>query len=174
MELVEGRIRLRPLRYSDKEVLVRLANNKKIWDNLRDMFPYPYQVSDAEKFIDMVKPIEPTLNFSIVYDTDFTGVIGIIRQHDVYRKSAEIGYWIGEPYWNMGIATIALKLATKYAFEELNLERLFAGVFEGNEESKRVLEKCAYQLEGIYRKAVLKNKKLIDEWRYAKLKGEYL
>ncbi len=169
MELVEGNIVLRPLRYADKERLASLANNKKIWNNLRDMFPYPYLVQDAEKFIDMVKQQDPQVTFAIQYQFKFAGVIGMILQPDVYRKGAEIGYWLGEPFWNMGISTIALRLATEYAFEVLKLERLYAGIFEGNVGSRRVLEKCGYRLEGINRKAVFKNNKLIDEWRFGKL-----
>jgi len=171
MELVEGLVRLRPLRYADKKILASLANNKNIWNNLRDMFPSPYAVSDAEKFIDIAKTHDPTLNFAIEYEHEFAGVIGIIPQQDVYHHSAEIGYWIGEPYWNKGIATIALRLATAYSFNELHLERLFAGVFDGNDGSRSVLEKCGYKLEGVARKAVFKNNKLLDEYRYGKLKN---
>ena len=170
MELIEGPVRLRALRYSDRENLAELANNINIWNTLRDMFPHPYTIKDAENFVDMVKQQEPQVTFAIEYEFKFVGVIGIIPQPDVYRKSAEIGYWIGEPYWNRGIATTALKLATKYAFKDLKLVRLFAGVFEGNDGSRKVLEKSGYTLEGVSKKAVFKNQKLIDEYRYAKLR----
>lgn len=172
MELGDDYIKLRPIRYADRERLAKLANNIKIWRTLRDMFPHPYNVEDAERFIDSVKQQEPQITFAIEYKHNFVGVIGIVLQKDVYRKSAEIGYWIGEPYWNKGISTIALKLATDYCFNTLKFERLFACAFEGNVRSKRVLEKCGFVLEGISRKAVFKNSKLIDELRYGKLKGE--
>lgn len=170
MELIEGKVRLRPLRYADRERLTRLANNIKIWNNLRDMFPHPYTLEDADKFIDSVKPQEPQVTFAIEYAFSFAGVIGLVLQPDVYRKSAEIGYWLGEPFWGKGITTTAVKLATQYAFDTLNLNRLYAGVFEGNEASKRVLEKCGYQLEGISKKAVFKKNKLIDEYRFGIVK----
>jgi ribosomal-protein-alanine N-acetyltransferase len=169
MELNSGHIKLRPLRYGDKEALAKLANNKKIWKNLRDMFPHPYSIEDAEKFIDSIKLQEPQVTFAIVYKHQFAGVIGMTLQPDVYRKTAEIGYWIGEPFWNKEITTIALSLATSYSFEELKLIRLYAGVFSFNDASKRVLEKCGYKLEGISRNAVFKNNKIVDEHRYAKL-----
>lgn len=172
MELINGKILLRPLKYSDKEILAKLANNKKIWSNLRDMFPHPYQIEDAERFIEAIKKQDTQVTFAIEFETQFAGVISINHQQDVYRKSAEIGYWLGEPYWNKGIVTTALKLVTDYGFNELKLERLFAGAFEGNEGSKRVLEKCGYKLEGIARKAVYKNKMLIDELRFGKLKRD--
>lgn len=170
MELVDGKVRLRPLRYADRERLAKLANNKKIWNNLRDMFPYPYTLEDADKFLDSVKQQEPQVTLAIEYEFQFAGVIGLVPQPDVYKKGAEIGYWLGEPFWGKSIATKALMLATSYAFESLGFERLFAGVFEGNEASKRVLEKCGFQLEGISRQAVFKNYKLMDEYRYGKVK----
>ncbi len=166
MELIGEKVRLRPLRYADKERLAKLANNKKIWNNLRDMFPYPYTLEDAVKFLDSVKQQDPQLTFAIEYEFSFAGVIGLVLQSDVYCKSAEIGYWIGEPFWGKGITTLAVKLAARYAFETLHLHRLFAGIFEGNEASKRVLEKCGFELEGICRKAVFKNNQILDEYRY--------
>jgi [ribosomal protein S5]-alanine N-acetyltransferase len=167
-----GKIRLRPLRYEDKADLTNLADNKKIWMTLRDMFPHPYTLQDAEKFIDMAKAREIPSNFAVEYDHSFAGVISLILQEDIYLNSAEVGYWIGEPFWNKGIATAALGLITQYGFEKLGLRRIYASVFEGNAGSKRVLEKNGYIREGIFRKAVFKNHQYFDEWRYAKLKGE--
>lgn len=170
MELIDGKARIRPLRYADSERLARLANNKKIWLKVRDMFPHPYTVADAEKFIDSVKQQDPQVTFAIEFDFKFVGAIGLVLQQDVYRFSAELGYWIGEPYWGQGIATKAVKLLCRYAFDNLKIEKLFAGVFEGNEGSKKVLEKCGFQLEGISQKAVFKDKKFLDEYRYGKVK----
>lgn len=170
MELIEGKVRIRTLRYADREQLTKLANNKKIWLNVRDMFPHPYTIEDAEKFIDMVKLQDPQVTFAIEYDFKFVGAIGMVLQQDVYRFSAELGYWIGEPYWGKGITTLAVRLICDYAFNKLNMEKLFAGVFQGNEGSKKVLEKCGFQLEGIAKKAVFKNNTFLDEYRYGKVK----
>ncbi|MGB5228245.1 MAG: GNAT family protein, partial [Eudoraea sp.] len=85
------------------------------------------------------------------------------------RKSAEIGYWIGEPYWGKGIATKAIKLITKYGFEDLKLVRIYAGVFEFNMVSMKVLENNGYKKEGVFKKAVFKNSNFFDEHRYFKL-----
>ena len=89
-----------------------------------------------------------------------------MKQVDVYRKSAEIGYWIGEPYWGKGIATEAAKLITAYGFEQLELLKIFSAVFDFNKASQRVLEKAGYKLEAIIEKAICKNHKLCDEYRY--------
>ena len=162
-------IKIRPLNLSDKSELANLANNKKIWDNLRDYIPYPYNENDANNFIKLTEQESPKQNFGIEYNGKLCGVIGLIVQKDVYRKSAEIGYWIGEPYWGKGIATKAVELITDYGFNTLDLKRIYTGVFEYNIASMKVLEKNGFEKEGILKKAVLKNEIFFDEHRYYKL-----
>ncbi len=95
--------------------------------NLRDSFPYPYGESDAELFINLATKEKPKQNFGIEYDGDLCGVVGLVIQKDVYRKSAEIGYWIGESFWGKGISTKAIKLITNYGFEDLKLNEFMQG-----------------------------------------------
>lgn len=167
--LSEGFITLRALQNLDAPILAQLANNKKIWDNLRDYIPHPYTLNDAEWFIGQCLQESQPLTFAIEYKRELCGVIGLVPQKDVYRKSAEIGYWVGEPFWNMGIATIAVKLISEYGFIELSLVRIFTAVFEYNPTSMKVLERNGYIKEGIFKKAVIKNGELWDEHRYAKI-----
>ncbi len=70
--------------------------------------------------------------FGLEFNGVFCGLAGLILQKDVDRKSAEIGYWIGEPFWGKGIATRAVELIIEYAFEELKLIRIFACSFQYN------------------------------------------
>lgn len=160
---------LRPLEFSDKQSLAALANNKKIWDNLRDYIPYPYSEDDAEFFIDQTKREHPRQNFAIEHDGKLCGVIGLLVQKDVYQKTAEIGYWLGEPYWGKGIATKAVELMITYGFKELHLVRIYSGVFEYNVASMKVLEKNGFAKEGIFKKAIFKNGKIFDEHRFCLL-----
>ena len=162
-------VKLRALHLSDKSQLAKLANNKKIWDNLRDSFPCPYSESDAELFINLTAQENPKQNFAIEYAGDLCGVIGLIIQKDVYHKSAEIGYWIGEPFWCKGIAVTAIKLVTDYGFEDLKLIRIYAGVFDYNIASMKALENCGYKKEGVFKNAIYKNDKVFDEHRYYKI-----
>lgn len=171
-QLVNGKIMLREFRDSDIISLARLCNNKKIWDNVRDMMPYPYTERDAENFISVCKIEKPPTTFAIEYENELTGCIGMVMQTDVYKLSAELGYWIGEPYWNKGFATVAVNLIVEYGFSILKLERIFSGVFDFNKASQRVLEKTGFKLEGIYRKAVIKNRRICDEYRYGKVKSQ--
>ncbi len=138
---MEEKIKIRPLKLSDKTELAKLANNKNIWDNLRDYIPFPYKESDAEFFIDLTNKEEPKQTFGIQYNGKLSGIIGLTIQNDVYKKSAEIGYWIGEPFWGNGIATKAVELITEYGFDKLDLNRIYTGVFEYNLASMKVLEK---------------------------------
>ena len=166
---MEDKIKIRPLKLSDKAELAEHANNKKIWDNLRDYIPYPYTESDAEFFIKLTKEENPKQTFGIEYKGKISGVVGLVIQKDVYHKTAEIGYWIGEPFWGNGIATKAVELITKYGFDKLDLNRIFSGVFEYNIASMKVLEKNGYEKEGIFKNAILKNNKVYDEHRFYKL-----
>ena len=162
-------IKLRDLEITDTEKLTELADNKSIWDNVRDYLPHPYKLSDAEFFINSVKKENPRQNFGIEYEGELCGVIGLIVQNDVYKKSAELGYWIGEYYWGKGIATKAVELITKYGFEKLQIIRIYSSVFENNIASMKVLEKNGFLREGIFKKAVIKNEIIMDEHRYYKL-----
>lgn len=165
-------VTLRSLHLSDKTRMALLANNKNIWDNVRDAFGHPYSEKNAEDFILRQSKSDTEKVFAINYRSEFCGLIGLILQKDIYRKSAEVGYWIGEPFWGKGIATKAIELITTYAFDEMKLIRIYAGIFEYNIGSMRVLEKNGFQKEGISKKAIFKNEKFWDEHRYGKLNGK--
>jgi len=160
-------VKIRPLELSDKEQIAALANNKKVWDNLRDYMPFPYTPEDALQFINLSQKDQSLQNFAIEYRGELSGIIGLIMQSDVYRKSAELGYWIGEPFWGKGIATKAVELITDFGFKKLKLIRIQAGVFDFNIASMKVLEKNGYQKEGVAKHAAIKNNVVCDEHRYA-------
>lgn len=163
-------IKLRPFALSDIERLAQLANNKNVWDNLRDYIPHPYSEKDAEEYIIFCNNQNPMTNFAIEYKDELVGSIGLILQKDVYRKSAEIGYWIGEPFWGKGIVTKAVELMVEYGFQNLDIIRIFTGVFDFNIGSQKVLEKNGFEKEAIFKNAIFKNGKICNEVKYAKIK----
>lgn len=169
-----AKITLRALHSKDIKTMAQLANNKKIWDNVRDGFGHPYTEKNAEEFIKRQAKSDTEQVFAIDFKGELCGLIGLILQKDVHRKSAEIGYWIGESHWGKGIVTKAIELITTYAFDELKLIRIYAGIFEYNVGSIRVLEKNGFQKEGISKKAVFKNGEFWDEHRYALLNENLL
>ncbi|MDW3196268.1 MAG: GNAT family protein [Cytophagales bacterium] len=159
-------VHLRRLRRADTSELAKLANNRNVWDNVRDYFPHPYSEKDAEFFISSKVSEDPQITFAIEFEGRFAGIVGLEPQQDVYAHTCEIGYWIGEAYWGKGIATQAVNLATTYAFETLGLLKVYAGVFEFNKGSMRVLEKAGYLQEAILKSSVQKNNMIVDEVRY--------
>lgn len=163
---------LRPWRFSDADALVRHTNNRKIWLNLRDRFPHPYTEADAREWLALraADTGSPT-NFAIEFEGEAIGAIGLEFFADVHRMTAEIGYWLGEPMWNRGFATIAVKAVTRYAFETFELQRLQAAIFEWNAASARVLEKAGYEFEGRMRNYVVKDNRIGDALLYAKLRA---
>lgn len=167
MLLSSDKIILRPLRDEDQSILAQYANSKKIADNLRDAFPHPYTIDNAIFFINLSKQEEPIMTFAIEFEGEFCGVIGLTAQKDVYRRTAEIGYWIAEPFWNKGIATEAVKLITDYGLNKLRFVRIHTGIFEYNPSSMRVLEKCGFKKDGVFEKSVTKNGRMWDEHRYS-------
>lgn len=167
MEITLEKCAIRSYKKSDAQSLAQFANNRKIWLNLRDGFPHPYSLSDAEKFIETALQKDPETFFAICAAEKAIGGIGYTLHSDVERISAEIGYWLGEPFWGKGIAAEALKAVTLYAVQCHGLSRVYAVPFETNRASCRVLEKAGYQLEGRMRKSAIKAGFIIDQFLYA-------
>jgi len=172
MELVSGDIRLRPFRLSDADKLTEMANNIKISRNLRDGFPHPYTHEDAVTFIRHCLDMPRDTFFAIEFRGEHVGNISLSPCQDVYRKSAEIGYFIAEPFWNKGIASAAVNIIIQFGFNNLGMMRIQTGVYEYNPASQRVLEKCGFVKEGVFKKAIYKEGGLWDEVRYAILNPE--
>jgi RimJ/RimL family protein N-acetyltransferase len=158
---------VRSWQWADRDAIVRHANNRKVSINLRDRFPYPYTARDARDWLDAIVDHKPETNFAIDVAGEAVGGIGFTPQSDVARRSAEIGYWLGEQFWGRGIATEALVAVTEYAFANFDLCRLYAHVFDWNAASARVLEKAGYVFEGRLRKSVTKDGQTIDQLLYA-------
>jgi ribosomal-protein-alanine N-acetyltransferase len=166
--LVRGeRCVIRRWRTRDAVSVVRYANNYNVSRYLRDRFPFPYTMAHARAFLaGAVGEEEGETKFAIEVDGEAVGGIGVIPGADIERFSAEIGYWLGEPFWGRGIATEAVRAVSQYAFESFDLCRLEAGVFEWNPASMRVLEKAGYSREGRTRLSVTKDGRTGDHVLY--------
>ena len=167
MEIPAGGCVLRPWREGDEPALAKYANNRNVWINLTDIFPHPYTAEDAASWVQLQQDRDPPMDLAIANADEAIGGIGLSLQSDGFRRSAEVGYWLGEPFWGQGIATHALRAMTEYAFERFDLVRVYALVKEWNPASARVLEKAGFSLEGRLRKAVTKDGKTIDLFLYA-------
>lgn len=165
---------IRPFREGDQDSLVENANNKLIFDNVKDTFPYPYTLADADWWVKHNSPKsleEITKVMAIEIDGKAVGAIGIILGTDIQRINAEIGYWLGENHWKKGITTQALIWMTNYVFENFSqIHRIWAGVLGHNKSSMRVLEKAGFSFESIHYQSVIKNNIIGNEFIYVKLR----
>lgn len=98
------------------------------------------------------------------------GSIGIFRQGNIHRQTAELGYYIAEESWGKGIMTEAVKQSCRYVFAKSDIIRIYAEPFSYNIASCRVLEKAGFQYEGTLRNNAIKNGKVIDMRMYSKIK----
>ncbi len=156
---------------ADAAALVKHANNRKIWLNLRDAFPHPYTHASAAAFLEMVGRQSPTTFFAIATPEEAIGGIGISLHQDVHRLTAELGYWLGEPYWGKGWMTEAVAKFTEYALEHFKLLRIYAEPYATNTSSCRALEKVGYALEGRMRSSVIKDGQILDQFLYARIRA---
>lgn len=165
---------IREWRLEDKNDLATMLNNKNILNNLRDGLPYPYTINDAEEYITAMLSADKTkiFAFAIVVNDIVVGSIGVFRCDNIHSLTAEMGYYIGEPYWGKGLGTSAVKQICKFIFEHTNIIRIFAEPFAYNIASCRVLEKAGFQLEGILHSNAVKNGKILDMKMYALIKDK--
>lgn len=158
---------VRSWRTDDLASLVKHADNRNVWINLRDRFPHPYTKREGREFLRAMQAQRPETAFAIAVNGEAVGGIGFVMLADVERVSAEIGYWLGEPFWGRGIASEALIAVTRYAIDTHGLTRVFAVPFAWNQASCRVLEKAGYVLEGRLRQSAIKDGRITDQLQYA-------
>jgi [ribosomal protein S5]-alanine N-acetyltransferase len=156
---------------SDKAALVRFANNRNIWRNLAHVFPHPYTDADADWWFSFLAQMPEPTSWAIEVGGLAVGAIGVTLKEGIYLKSAEFGYWLGEPYWGRGIMTEAVRAVSSYAMRRFGLIRLEAPVFEWNPASMRVLEKSGFVREGVLRASAVKDGQVIDRVLYALVDG---
>ncbi len=171
MEIRLSRSVLRPFREGDEVSLIQHANDRRVSRTLRDRFPYPYTDCDADAWIGVASREKPFQNLAITVDDQVVGGIGVIPGEDVYRRGGEIGYWLGHACWGRGILSEALPPFADYAASTYALVRLWAGVYEGNLASARVLEKAGFVREATMRSAIFKDGVLLDYWLYARVRA---
>ena len=166
--------KIRKWNLADAADLAMALSNTKVQDNLRDGLPYPYTEKDGTDYISAMLSADEneTFAFAIVSDNKVIGSIGVFRQENIHRQTAELGYCIAEEYWGKGIMTDAVKQICKYVFDKSDIIRIYAEPFAYNTASCRVLEKAGFQYEGTLRSNAVKNGKIIDMKMYSLLKTE--
>ena len=160
--LETGRLVLRAPRRGDVKAMALLANDRRIAENTARI-PHPYRDADAKQFIGAVNRQDGEAAFVISLDAKLIGVCGV----EPREGGAEIGYWLGAPYWGQGYATEAVRALIDFAFDDLDHDALQAGARVTNPASRRVLEKCGFQWTGVglYRIRAINSSAPIDRFR---------
>ncbi len=159
--------KLRKWNENDLNSLLKYADNWEIAKNLTDLFPHPYTKEDGIKFIERAMKADPTRVFAIEINGEASGAIGIHPKDDIFRKNAELGYWLAEPFWGNGIITKVIKEMVDYSFRNFDIDRIFATPFGSNIGSQKALEKCGFKLEARFEKTIIKKGNYEDELVYA-------
>jgi RimJ/RimL family protein N-acetyltransferase len=144
------RLLLRPFELSDGEDLRRLAGDRAIADTTLQI-PHPYEAGMAEEWILTQRPrfeAGEQVVFAVVLreSGQLIGAIGLVIEGKFRR--AELGYWIGRPYWRNGYCTEAAQAILEFGFRSLNLNRIHAYHFKRNPASGRVMQKLGMKHEG--------------------------
>jgi RimJ/RimL family protein N-acetyltransferase len=162
-------------RFSDSDIpdLVRLAGAREVAATTARI-PHPYREADARHFLDLQrsdKSFGYAFAITLLSSGELCGAVGLHPAPDQPR--AELGYWIGVPYWGNGYATEAAQAVIAFGFAKLSLHRIFAGYFSGNEASRRILEKLGMKHEGTSREHIEKWGKFLDLENYAIIAPEW-
>ena len=166
--------KIRKWELEDARDLAAAIFNEKVQDNLRDGLPYPYTEQNGVEFISAMLSADEkeTFAFAITVDNRVVGSIGVFRQGNIHRQTAELGYYIAEEYWGRGIMTDAVRQICAYVFDKSDIIRIYAEPFAHNVASCRVLEKARFQYEGTLRNNAVKKGRVIDMKVYSLLKEE--
>ena len=146
MILETERLILRPFEDSDAESVYEYAKNPNVGPIAG--WPVHTSVENSLEIIKNVLSVPETYAVCLKEDNRAIGSIGLkigaASNLELPDDEAEIGYWIGEPFWGQGLIPEAMKCVIKHAFYDLNLQRLWCGYFDGNNKSKRAQEKCGF------------------------------
>ncbi|MBA2329201.1 MAG: GNAT family N-acetyltransferase [Flavisolibacter sp.] len=158
---------LRDWKEDDLESLVKYGNNYEVARFMADVFPHPYTMDAGKVFIAMANSQSPRHIRAIEIRGEAAGGIGIHPQQDIYKKNAELGYWLAEPFWGKGIITKAIKHMLHYGFLNFDVDRIYARPFGNNTRSQKALEKAGFVLEARLNKTIFKNGEYLDELIYS-------
>jgi RimJ/RimL family protein N-acetyltransferase len=169
--LETARLRLRPYAAADALQLIPLIGTREVAATT-GRIPHPYTENDANQFIASAQN-DDEIRLAIALRTDGCMIGGIGLRLFEPHQNAELGYWLGVPYWGNGFATEAAREMLRYGFEKLRLHRIFATHFIHNPASGRVLAKLGMRHEGCQRQHIRKWDQFVDLELYGMLRQEW-
>lgn len=173
--ILTPRLLLRPFELSDAPVVQRLAGAREVAATVSSI-QHPYPDGAAEMWISTHVPgfdAGEELTEAITRQSDGVLIGAISLMMAPAHQRAELGYWIGVPYWGQNYCTEAARALVDYGFGELGLRRIFARHFGSNPASGRVMQKVGMRLEGILRQHDLKWGRVEDDVYYGLLREEW-
>lgn len=171
-KIITDRLKLRRINISDIETITQLANYPAI-SSFTMRMPYPSCKDLIRNWMEQdLAAGGDDSGFFVIHIKDSNVIIGVIGlEIDLENENAELGYWLGIDYWGQGFCTEAAKAILQYGFDKLMLHRIWTFYIEGNDSSKRVLEKIGMTYEGTFRKHIKKRGVFKDVFYYSKLKS---
>ena len=173
--LETGRLLLRPFRLSDADDVQHLAGDRLIADTTLNI-PHPYEDGVAEEWISKHQEIFDQgkgVAFAIETKRDDMLVGAISLMNVSVGHQAEMGYWVGRPFWNQGYCTEAALAVLRFAFQDMGLARVHASYLSRNPASGRVMQKIGMEYEGTRRQHARKEDAFDDLVLYGIVRGEW-
>lgn len=174
--MFEGKLmRLRAYRKEDIEKALEFANDPEVKKCLVPGIPFPWRKEDEEKWYQSLNPFSTdSYSFALekLSDGEYIGRCSIIKI-DWKNSVAEVGIFLGRPYWSQGYGTDAMRVLVRFIFNEMNMNKIKLHVFSFNERAKRVYEKIGFKVEGILRQELFREGRYHDVIVMGLLKSEW-
>lgn len=160
---------IRKFKPEDAESIAYHISNPNITRNLKTKLPFPCTIDDIKWYMKffLISDENTQCSRAIVIGGKAVGSISIILNEGIYRKSASIGFWLGESFWNRGTMSSALRKICNYAFVRYDLARIYAEPLADNITARKALENANFTLEGILKKSILRDDEIMDSCIYA-------
>jgi ribosomal-protein-alanine N-acetyltransferase len=176
---------VRPWIKDDAESLAKTANNPNVARYLRNTFPSPYTLADAEFWLNLSQNDTSQYSYPIIDPTTgfVMGGIGMRPEKDVHCRSAELGYWLGEEYWGKGVMSELVPAFVDWCFDnikvkdnvgdDVDLVRITAMMMDRNKASEHVAKKSGFAYEGVLRASVWKGGIVMDQTLYSIIREDW-
>ena len=139
---------------------------------MRGTFPQPYTEEYARTWVRHVKSMKQKAALLLIFKENALGDIGFVILTDIHCHTAEIGFWMSEEHWGKGVMSNAVNALCHYIFHTHDIVRINADVQSVNYGSRRVLEKCGFELEATLKHHIYKHNQFCDQWVFARFRDD--
>jgi ribosomal-protein-serine acetyltransferase len=173
--IVDNKIRIKEITLDDAEAIFRIIDEER--EFLREWLPFVDETTDITYTQTFVQTVVESASNEFVgiifYENKLVGLVGM-KDSDFENKKTEIGYWLSQPFQHRGIITKSCKALIKFAFNDLDMNRVQIKVATGNHKSQRVAERLGFVREGIEREGELHSHGFVDLIIFGLLKSDFI